>query len=207
MDVASPTSSAGIARAMRPLLIGSLAVFGAACFAGRPTEVSPEEIPDIEARLAQEPNNSDLLLRYAAALFAAQRCDSASAVALRGWRLRPSSALAPMVIGQCLEQAGNHDQAIALYQSFTAQYGNARGAAAVRAREMLARRDRATAGARAALAREQELATQPADARTVAILPLIIAGDSSFQPLGRGLAQMLISDLALIQQFRMVERL
>jgi len=33
-----------------------------------------------------------------------------------------------------------------------------------------------------------------------------IVGDSSYQPLSRGLAQMMISDLALLQRFKMVER-
>jgi hypothetical protein len=36
---------------------------------------------------------------------------------------------------------------------------------------------------------------------------LTISGDSMYAPLGRGLADMLISDLALLQRFRMVERL
>jgi hypothetical protein len=56
------------------------------------------------------------------------------------------------------------------------------------------------------LRREQELAQQPGDPQTVAVLPVEIVGDSSYQPLSRGLAQMLISDLALLQRFRMVER-
>src|SRR2546422_4206699 len=38
-------------------------------------------------------------------------------------------------------------------------------------------------------------------------LPLVIAGDSSFQPLSRGLAELLTTDLALIRTLRLLERL
>lgn len=184
-----------------------LALLGAACLPGGASEVSPQEIPDIEARLESQPNNGKLLLRYGAALFAAGRCDSAATAASRGADLRPTDALGPLVIGQCLEQAGEYDEAIALYASFAEAHGDARGTPAVRAREMLARRERSTSRAREALAREQELTTQPADANTIAVLPLTVLGDSTYAPLGRGLAQMIISDLSLLQRFRLVERL
>ena len=184
-----------------------LAVLGAACLPGAPSEVSPEEIPDLEARLESEPDNGTLLLRYAAALFAADRCDSATTVARRGSGLRPADALGPLLIGQCLEQSGDYSGAIGLYSSFVDTHEDARGVAAVRAREMLARREQATAGAREALAREQELTAQTTDANAVAVLPLTIVGDTTYAPLGRGLAQMIITDLALVERFRAVERL
>ena len=185
----------------------ALAALGAACLPGAPSEVSPEEIPDLEARLESEPNNGTLLLRYAAALFAADRCDSATTVARRGSGLRPADALGPLLIGQCLEQSGDYAGAIGLYSSFVETHDDTRGVAAVRAREMLARREQATAGAREALAREQELTAQTTDANAVAVLPLTIVGDTTYAPLGRGLAQMIITDLALVERFRAVERL
>ncbi|MEE8372578.1 MAG: hypothetical protein V3R87_02430, partial [Dehalococcoidia bacterium] len=104
-----------------------LAFLGAACLPGGTSEVSPQEIPDIEARLENQPNDGKLLLRYGAALFAAGRCDSAATVASRGAYLRPADALGPLVIGQCLEQAGEYDEAIAIYASFAEAHGDARG--------------------------------------------------------------------------------
>ncbi len=149
--------------------VSASALLGVACLPGGPSEVSPQEIPDIEARLENQPNNGKLLLRYGAALFAAGRCDSAATVARRGAHLRPADALGPLVIGQCLEQASEYDEAIALYASFANAHGDSRGAAAV--------------------------------------LPLTVAGDTTYVPLGRGLAQILISDLSLLQRFTLVERL
>src|SRR2546429_5931861 len=61
--------------------------------------------------------------------------------------------------------------------------------------------------ARQALAREAELAQQPPQAATVAVLPLVIAGDSSVQPLSRGLAELITTDPAHIRSLRPLERL
>ena len=191
----------------RCLAAVAIAFAGAACIPGGASEVSPQEIPDLETQIADKPNDGKLLLRYGAALFAAGRCDSATVVSRRGGDLRPADALGPMVIGQCLEQSGDYDQAIATYAAFTEAHDDSRGTAAVRAREMLARRQRSTAQARDALAREQELTAQPANINAIAVLPLTIVGDSTYAPLGRGLAQMLISDLSLLQRFTLVERL
>lgn len=178
-----------------------------ACAGGRVAEVSPEEIPRLETRLSERPDDANVLLRYAAALYAANRCDSARVVARRGMALQPNDALGPIVLGQCLERSEEFDQAVAVYRAYLADHGDQRGADAVRAHEMLALRQRANRQARDALARESELAELPTDPQTIAVLPVQIAGDSTYEPLGRGLAQMLISDLDLLRRFRMVERL
>ena len=64
--------------ARRPSRSVLVVVVAAACFgcaAGRVREVSPNEIPDLERRLSEDPNNGPVLLRYAAALFSAGQCD------------------------------------------------------------------------------------------------------------------------------------
>jgi tetratricopeptide (TPR) repeat protein len=181
-------------------------VLTVAC-AAPPAPVSPAEISVLAARVAREPGNGELVLRYAAALHAGGRCDSATAVARRGMVLAPANALGPLVVGQCLERAEQFDDAVVTYRAFLARYPASRGIAAVRSRELLASRDAASRYARQALAREAELSQSPADPQTVAVLPLQVTGDSAYRPLSRGLAQMLTSDLALLRRFRMVERL
>src|SRR5205823_2112950 len=54
-----------------------------------------------------------------------------------------------------------------------------------------------------ALAREAELALAPPEPATVAVLPLVIAGDSGVQPLSRGLAELIATDLAYIRTLRL----
>jgi len=184
-----------------------LAVAGGCARAPRPTAVSPADIPALIARTQQEPTNADVRFRLAAALAAAERYDTAIVVARAGELLAPDNALGPLIIGGSQEHAGRYDLAIATYRDFANAHPGARGVAALRARAELALRAGAEQTARQALARETELAQQPPEPATLAVLPLVIAGDSSFQPLSRGLAELLTTDLALIRTLRLLERL
>lgn len=137
---------------------------------------------------------------------AAGRCDSAVVVANAGQVLAPSEALGPMVIGGCQEKDGRYDLAFATYTDFARRYPRARGIAAVRALAQLALRTQATQTAKLALARESTLTALAPEPSTIAVLPLTIAGDSSFQPLSRGLAELLTTDLAMVRNLRLLER-
>jgi tetratricopeptide (TPR) repeat protein len=191
----------------RTLLLSAVVVLGWACAPGGPAPISPAEVDELADRVQRDPANGPLQLRYAAALRAANRCDEAVPAARRGMGLAPADALGPLVVGQCLEDAGQYDEAVAVYRDFLAATPQGPGVGAVRARQLLALRAGATVTARQALAREAELSQQPADPQTLAVLPVQIVGDSSYRPLSRGLAQMLTSDLALLERFRMVERM
>ena len=143
----------------------------------------------------------------AAALAGAGRCDTATVVARAALEREPDNALGPLVIGACQERAGRYDEAVATYTDFAARHPRARGVAALRAKAQLALRAAAERTARQALAREAELANQPPQPATVAVLPLVIAGDSTVQPLSRGLAELITTDLAYIRTLRLLERL
>ena len=145
--------------------------------------------------------------RLGAALAAAGRCDTATVVARAALAREPDNVLGPLVIGTCQEQADRYDEAVATYTDFVAQHPSARGVAALRAKAQLALRAAAEHTARQALAREAELAHQPPQPATVAVLPLVIAGDSTVQPLSRGLAELITTDLAYIRTLRLLERL
>ena len=168
-------------------------VVGACARTPRPGSVTPAA-PSDRFRLASE-------------LAAAGRCDTAGVVVAAAQPLAPTDVRGPLVLGACQEQAGRFDDAIAIYNTFAAEHPGARGVAALRAKAQITLRRAAEQTARQALAREAELAQQPPQAATVAVLPLVIAGDSSVQPLSRGLAELITTDLAQIRSLRLLERL
>src|SRR5438132_3259537 len=179
-----------------------------ACAGGpRPGPVTPAEIPALKAQAAQQPRNAQIQFRLAAALMAAGRCDTAVVVAKAGQMLLPGEALGAMVIGGCQEKDGRYDLAYATYTDFANRYPQARGIAAVRALGQLSLRTQAAQTAKLALARESTLTAQPPEPATLAVLPVTIAGDSSLQPLSRGLAEMMTSDLAMVRSLRLLERM
>jgi len=138
---------------------------------------------------------------------AAGRCDTAVVVANGGQMLAPGEALGPMVIGGCQEKDGRYDLAFATYTDFANRYPQARGVAAIRALAQLALRTQATQTAKLALARESTLTSLAPEPSTIAVLPMTIAGDSSLQPLSRGLAELMLSDLAMVRSLRLLERI
>src|SRR5436309_989876 len=189
------------------LLLFPLAFAGACARAPKPAAVAPPEIPALIAQAQREPRNAALRFRLAAALAAARRCDTAVTVAHTAQLLEPDNVRGPLVVGWCQEQGGRYDAAIATYSDFAAQHPTARGVAALRAKAQLALRASAERTAQQALAREAELAQQPPQSATVAVLPVLVSGDSSYQPLSRGLAELITTDLAYIRTLRLLERL
>jgi len=138
---------------------------------------------------------------------AAGRCDSAVVVANAAEVLAPAEALGPMVVGGCQEKDGRYDLAFATYSEFANKYPQARGVAAVRALAQLALRTQAMQTAKLALARESTLTSLGPEPATIAVLPMTIAGDSSLKPLSRGLAELVLSDLAMVRSLRLLERI
>ena len=114
--------------------------------------------------------------------------------------------MGPMVIGRCQEQDGRPDLAYATYTDFARRHPDARGISGLRALAQIALRTQATQTAQLALARESTLTTLGPEPSTIAVLPMTIAGDSSLQPLSRGLADLLTTDLALVRNLRLLER-
>ncbi len=189
-------------------LLLSMSGLVVACAGGpRPRPVTPAEIPTLKAQAAQQPRNAQILFRLAAALMAAGQCDSAVVVANAAELLAPGEALGPMVVGGCQEKDGRYDLAFATYTDFAHRSPQARGVAAVRALAQLALRTQATQTAKLALARESTLTTLAPEPSTIAVLPMTIAGDSSLQPLSRGLAELMLSDLAMVRSLRLLERI
>ena len=181
--------------------------FVGACAGGpRPGSVTPVEIPTLKAQAAQQPTNAQVRFRLAAALLAAGRCDTAVVVANSAQVLAPKDVLGPMVIGKCQEQDGRFDLAYATYTDFARRYPQARGLAAVRALADMALRAQAAQNAKLALARESTVTTLAPEPSTIAVLPVTIAGDSSLQPLSRGLAELITTDLAYVRNLRLLER-
>jgi tetratricopeptide (TPR) repeat protein len=154
--------------------------------------------------LAANPEDRELQRLVATSLVAADRCDEALTLA----RLAPSTAADPwpvLTAAQCLESEGAFSDAATLYEGYLGRHQEGRGVPAVRGRLLLARERSAIVEARAVVGGAVIPAAPSEDA--VAVLPLSVAGDERYRPLGRGLAAQINSDLLTLGRFTMVERL
>ena len=164
----------------------------------------PADIPELQRLAASEPENGKLHLRLAAAQAAADRCDLAVISARRGRTLLPADPTGPLILGQCLEEAGEYGNALNLYAQFLFDHSDVPGAESIEGRRIVALQAQAREMAQTAV--ENELILAPAEPETVGILPFVVDGDEAYQPLSVGLAHMLTTDLALLRRFPLVER-
>src|SRR5690606_31805872 len=174
-------------RASRAVLCGLLlAPVFSACTTGYRRVITPEELPQIEAQLGQSPRDGALLHRHAAALYAAGRCNQAQAAASRALTVAPRLALGALVMGRCLEDAGDLPAAIEFYSWYVTNHPRGRGAAAVEAQRTLTLGRHAVQVAREAVLAEQRGAdASPPDPDAVAVLPLLVNGGPEYEPLSR----------------------
>lgn len=122
-------------------------------------------------------------------------------------RLDPRDGAAALYLGLTAEQQQDIGAAKSAYQMY-ARYGKtAKVRTQIEARLSAITRQELQLAAKAAVAQEQQLATQQGSITTVAVMPLRFVGaDTSLLPLERGMAELLTTDLSRTDQLIVVER-
>ncbi len=190
----------------RALLLLTLA----ACAGGgglRVSDITPEAIPSLEQARAQRPNDAVALTRLGVAYFKAERFPDARQALDTAVARDPRDGIAAIYLGMTTEAVGDFPAARAAYQHYIdiGRSGELRETA--RRRLALVGRHEMEYQARQALAQETQLAQLPPEANTVAVMPFAYSGtDPQIQPLTRGFAQLVVTDLTKSRQIRVLER-
>ncbi len=201
-----------MASPLRPssVLYLTLVLFAGACAAGggiRVSDVTPQQIPSLEAERSRQPQNANTLARLGVAYFKAERYADARPALDSALAHDPSNGVAAVYLGMTAEQTGDFVAARTAYRSYIGLAPNGELKATVQQRLALVDRRQMEYQARQALANEAALATMPPESNTVAVMPFNYSGtNAEIQPLGRGLAQLLVTDLAKSRQLRVLER-
>ena len=201
---------------MTPLLRGSsvlrftLVLAAGACATGgaiRVSDVTPESIPSLEAERSQRPQDAGTLARLGVAYFKAQRYGDARPVLDSAVAGDPRNGAAAIYLGMTAEQLGDFATARTAYQHYIDIATDPDLTATARQRLTLVDRRQLEYQARQALANEAALAAMPPESNTVAVMPFMFRGTNpDLQALGRGFAQLLVTDLAKSRQVRVLER-
>lgn len=195
---------------VRGIAASALAAVAVGCGGGggmRLSDVTPEQIPALEAQRAERPGNATTLMNLGVAYFKAERYADARAPLDSAVLLAPSNGIAAIYLGMATEASGDFPAARAAYQRYlsVARSRELRGMAERRLR-LVGRREMEWQ-ARRALAAENADSSVPPDENTIAVMPFAYSGtNAEVQPLTRGLAQLLITDLARSRQLRVLER-
>jgi tetratricopeptide (TPR) repeat protein len=181
-----------------------------ACATGgaiRVSDVTPQSIPSLEAMRSRQPQDANTLTRLGVAYFKAGRFQEARPVLDTASARDPGNGVAAIYLGMTAEQLGEFARARTAYGHYITIASDAGLKRTAQQRLALADRNEMEYQARQALANEASLAAMPPESNTVAVMPFSYGGaDSTIQPLGRGLAQLLVTDLAKSRQVRVLER-
>jgi tetratricopeptide (TPR) repeat protein len=204
--VARPTRQIGFPR--RLIGIAAMMVL-TGCGGGSAVVNAPSaaEIPALEERIERQPVDTDALTRLGAAYRQAGRQEEAERVLRRAFEQSPADPRATVLLGLTYEELGQPARARLLYTEYLRIGRSAQLRRQLSARLPLLDRQELREAVRSALARELELATETAEPRTVAVFPFAYQGsDPALSPLGRALAEMLVTDLSQTDRLRVVER-
>jgi TolB-like protein len=186
----------------------SVAIWALGCTGAAPsTQALPADVPALEAEVARHPDDAAASLRLLKAYYAAGRFAEARQTAATTLRLRPQDDEADVYLGLSYEGLARFDSARAVYSALLASQPRKALHHLLVGRLAIVTREELVADARHAVASESLLASTPADPHTVAVMPFHYVGsDSTFQPLERGLAALVVTDLSRVHELRVVER-
>jgi tetratricopeptide (TPR) repeat protein len=189
-----------------------LFVLTALCFVVSPafSKSAQTENSPIQAwiqRIKKNPNDVQALQGIGEACFEAKRYGISEKCFSRAFRIDPNDAKTLYFLGQLMEIRGQLADALKLY----AKYEGAKGSSyreKMEARYLLVRREAVKEETQKLLENEKAIGAERMSPGAVAVLPFTVRDtDTRIAPLGKGLAEMLITDLSQIKSLRLLERI
>lgn len=173
-----------------------------------PTAPPGEQLEELREWHQEEPGDVDGRAEYARALVVAEEYEEA--LLLTGPEApadHQADARVRVLRGIALEETGAYPSADSVYQALLEDPAAAPFLEEVQARAQVVRDRLLQEEARAAVAREAELADVVPSGGTLAVLPFRVSSSSpGMDPLGRAFAELLVTDLALAGRFEILER-
>jgi len=170
-------------------------------------DVTPQAVPYFESEHAQHPDDVTAATRLGVAYFRANQLLAARAILDTITTADPRNGIAAIYAGMTAESQGDFAAARTYYQRFIDVARSRELLGAARQRLALVDRRELEYSARQALAQEAQLDQAPPLPNTIAVMPFAYAGtDPQIQPLTRGFAQLVVTDLAHSRQLRVLER-
>lgn len=202
---------------MKPIVFCCLlfVVFFAACAApthytrGRAAlegENYEQALAELRLAVKQNPSNTVAVRDLGVALFETQKYKSAALVLEKTLERMPQDGLTRLYLGATYEKLGKLDDAIKLYRAY-AEVGATDYQRVIEARLDQAIQVKLRLEARQALANESAIDPQAAPPKSIAVLNFRnLGGNSGFDPLAKGLADMVITDLSQVRALTVIER-
>ena len=161
----------------------------------------------LQTALAADADNPAILVSLAEAYYHLDELDNATTHLEQARRLQPGDSEAILLLGLVLEKRGDMDGAIEAYRSYAQLSRLGRARKIIKARLDRLIRERIRQDTEKALAQEEMLDVAAIPDNTVAVAPFRNMGtNESLDPLQKGLAEMMITDLSKVPSLTVLER-
>jgi TolB-like protein len=188
-------------------IVGATAglLLSAGCATVQPT---PQlAIARLEAKRASSPKSVEVLRALGIQYYKAQRYPDARKTLAEAATLAPKDGVVALYLGLSAEGMNDLPAAKAAYGNYLKVGRTARVRRQLEGRLAAMQRRELQEAAKAAVAQEASLSTTPGSRTTVAVMPFRFSGaDSTLQPLERGFAELLATDLSRVRALTVVER-
>jgi TolB-like protein len=189
-------------RSLILLLLAGLAGAGG-CVPHNPASA----VTRLEAKRAAHPDAAKTLRALGIAYYDAGRPADAVRVLVRARELMPNDGVTALYHGMSAEATGDLKTARSAYEGYVRFGRTSRVRSQLRGKLAALARKELEAEAKATVAQEASIGAAAGSPRTVAVLPLAFSGtDTTLSSLGRGLADLMITDLSRSSQLTVVER-
>jgi tetratricopeptide (TPR) repeat protein len=190
----------------------ALTTWAAGCASGPVVMGDPDDFADrirtLEQRLADDPDDPEALRDLGVVYVRAQRPAQAYSLLKRAAERDADDPRTLFFFGLASEQVGRREAALDLFARYEQVPASSRYRELMRGRYAWLSRQAARDQLRERLTAEQQDSRLLVSARVLAVLPLDYEGeDERYAPLGRGLSQLILSDLANIGDLTVVERI
>lgn len=185
-------------------LIGAI---GVAAGCAPAIQNSAEGIARLERAHAAQPKSEPATRSLGIAYYKANRLDDAHTMLTRAAAMNPGDGVAALYLGMTAEAQNDLATARTAYTSYL-KVGRTRAVRRqLEQRLVVLQRKELEASTRAAVAQEASLSAVPGSPTTVAVLPFTFSGtDTTLEPLERGFAELLTTDLSRSSRLTVVER-
>ena len=168
---------------------------------------SGRSIARLEAAQRAEPGSFSVNRALGVGYYKAGRYADARQMLETAAAREPRDGTTALYLGLASEELGDLAAAKRAYSTYLAVGRVSRVRMQLQSRLAALSRRELAAEAKRVVAEEQSLASEPGSPTTVAVLPLRFSGsDSTLRPLGRGLAELLTTDLARSSRLTVLER-
>lgn len=167
-----------------------------------------EREDELEARISENPDDGRALRDLGAIYVRTGRPSEAYDTLKEAFARRPDDPKVLFYLGVASEKLGRREEAIDLFSDYDQAPADSKFRTLMRGRYEWLVQQQARRNVRQMIATEQQRdLTEAVSPRTVAVMPFAYAGgDDRYQPLSRGLAELLTTDLANVGRIQVVER-